>query len=1092
MSKFYSAETQQGHSSHFIQYIRRISEASSKQEEDQIVEEDLKDLKTTLTSSTAKDEELLKEYAVRAYYAELMGHSAEFAYIHCINLSCHHKLNFKRTGYLATSLMVNPESELMYLIVSSIQRDLKSLNYLEVSAALTAAAQTLRPELMTVVQGDLPGLMTHREPLVRRKVVEAMHAFYIRSDAAVGDVAAFRQALCDRDPSVMDAATRLLHEVIQRSPDAHRDLLDSFILVLSQVIERRLPRTYEFHRTPAPWLQIRVIQILTILIGNDPQRAQKAAHVLEEAMQRADNGKLIGFAIICELIRTAATIPSQYALLSLAAEAVSGLITARNPNLRCAGIQALSYMVRVRPELAAQHQEVVMSCLEDADETIRRKTIWLLFAICDSDNIDPIARRLIRFLSKVSDPFLKRSTTRGLCRLMEQYATNPWWYIHTMNSVLAVAAECVLPATIQRMLKLIAEGQGVDETADTNFRIRCVEAYFTITGGSGSGGDGDDAAMKTAVSDAAGIGPPNVADSSIIAVPEVLLRIGVWVMGEYGFLTNHISDETLLDRLYDVMERAEEGETRCWVLMAIMKVSTQAQRQRNSSAAGGNGSSGGALVVTEDDADDVVAQYKESRCIPLQQRCYEFAALRKQPELLQRVLPKDGFCEAMDADPELNFLDGFIETAVARGAQRYRQPADLAALRQQRATASALHAETGLRTAAYAAARPTDIRPVWSASAATTGEGSAGSGAPAPAAALPNAGLAQSVLQSSERLMLQPTATKRWGVQNLREMEAAEEEVHLQMAAAAAVGGGGVVWGNDTVINSSAEVPPVSSLPAGGTGGVFTEQSPRSALVSAGFGRDIGSTGSAEGKPVSAKNAKFVRSIFGSGRRKGGDEKALSSATAFKVAPPAAPQSVVKTVSAHASPVASAEPRQPASPQANIMMDSLFATEAVSTPLAGRGTAPSADWFTSTPNNDSGSPLSASAKPAPLSLLQPPAPSFSTEQFGHLWQAMGAANERKEQVQCKDLARYAACDGFLQQHLLQSCSMRVVQISGKELIAAAAQNTAESSGSGAAAAAKAYVLAHLTVVNATTLSVVVRSSRRELSEEVLRALQHMG
>lgn len=162
MSKFYSAETQQGHSSHFIQYIRRISEASSKQEEDQIVEEDLKDLKTTLTSSTAKDEELLKEYAVRAYYAELMGHSAEFAYIHCINLSCHHKLNFKRTGYLATSLMVNPESELMYLIVSSIQRDLKSPNYLEVSAALTAAAQTLRPELMTVVQGDLPGLKIGR------------------------------------------------------------------------------------------------------------------------------------------------------------------------------------------------------------------------------------------------------------------------------------------------------------------------------------------------------------------------------------------------------------------------------------------------------------------------------------------------------------------------------------------------------------------------------------------------------------------------------------------------------------------------------------------------------------------------------------------------------------------------------------------------------------------------------------------------------------------------------------------------------------------------------------------------------------------
>ncbi|KPI90374.1 putative epsilon-adaptin putative AP-1/4 adapter complex gamma/epsilon subunit [Leptomonas seymouri] len=1098
MSKFYSAETQQGHSSHFIQYIRMIAEATSKQEEDQLIEDDIRNLKTTLTSSTARDEDLLKEYAVRAYYAEMMGHSAEFAYIHCINLSCHRKLIFKRTGYLATKLMVNPDSELMYLIVSSIQRDLKSPNYLEVSAALTAAAQMLRPELMTVVQGDLPGLMTHEKPLVRRKVIEAMHAFYVRSDAAIGDVAAFRQALCDRDPSVMDAATRLLREVIQRSPESHRDLLDSFIMILSQVIERRLPRTYEFHHTPAPWLQIRVIQILTVLIGNDPQRAQKAAHVLGETMQRADNGKLIGFAIICELIRTAANIPQLPILLSLSAEAVSGLIKSRNPNLRCAGIQALSYVVRVNRELAAEHQEVVMRCLEDADETIRRKTIWLLFSICDSDNIVPIARRLISFLGKVSDPFLKRSTTRRLCWLMEQYATNPWWYIRTMNSVLAVAADCVLPATIQRMLKLIAEGQGIDEAADTNFRIRCVEAYFAITGKSPPSGVGGSAPSRGSASLPLGADSMSAdgfvgAPGNVFGVPDVLCRISAWVMGEYGFLTSRISGDMLLSRLCDLMEQTEDGETRCWILMAIMKVTANTPQPLRPSSPGGAGVS--------DYADDVVTQYLESRCVPLQQRCYEFAALHQRPELLRGVLPKDGFCEAMDVDPELHFLDSFIETAVARGARPYKQPADVASLRQQRATTSALQAESALRTAAYVPARSTDIRPAWSSSSSPfTGEATAAVAAAHPSTcgqtgvdvslASTSAGPALSVRQGGEKLVLQPTATKRWGVQNLREMEAAAEEVRLQAAAAAAVGGGGIVWSADALSNT---VEPMSapSHSAAATAAA-TRIEGKSAFeeytstVVGGFGHDSGDAATAARaagamdrvKPVSAKNAKFARSIFGGGRRKG--REATPSAA---MAAPVASQSVGGPTFKEASP----KPQQ-LQPQANVVMDSLFATDSASahsanSPITGRpDTAP--DWLNSSPTV--GSPIHTAesrseAKSALLSSLHPASPSFSTEQFGRIWQVMGVSGERKQQLQFTDISSYVAGNGFLQQHLLHACSMRVVQIIGKELIAAA-QYAAENG-------KEEYVLAHLTVMNASTLNAVVRSSRRELSEEVLCAMR---
>ena len=53
MSKLHKAQTQQGHSKVFFEYIRSIGEAKSKQEEDKIVEKDLALLKHSVAERKA-------------------------------------------------------------------------------------------------------------------------------------------------------------------------------------------------------------------------------------------------------------------------------------------------------------------------------------------------------------------------------------------------------------------------------------------------------------------------------------------------------------------------------------------------------------------------------------------------------------------------------------------------------------------------------------------------------------------------------------------------------------------------------------------------------------------------------------------------------------------------------------------------------------------------------------------------------------------------------------------------------------------------------------------------------------------------------
>lgn len=56
----------------------------------------------------------------------MLGYSASFAYIHAINLTQNKNLVMKRLGYLLCSLFMNKDSELIIMLVSTIQKDLNS------------------------------------------------------------------------------------------------------------------------------------------------------------------------------------------------------------------------------------------------------------------------------------------------------------------------------------------------------------------------------------------------------------------------------------------------------------------------------------------------------------------------------------------------------------------------------------------------------------------------------------------------------------------------------------------------------------------------------------------------------------------------------------------------------------------------------------------------------------------------------------------------------------------------------------------------------------------------------------------------------
>jgi AP-4 complex subunit epsilon-1 len=189
----------------------------------------------------------------------------------------------------------------------------------------------------------------------------------------------------------MGAALCVLFDMAKTDPTAHKDLVPSYVSILKQITEHRLPREFDYHRIPAPWIQvfiflvnnttvwlnnigqIRLLKILALL-GNADQHASEGMYeVLHDVMRRADTGINVGYAIIYECVRTVTTIYPNATLLDAAAASISRFIMSDNHNLKYLGVTGLAAIVKEHPRYAATHQMAVIDCLEDPDETLKRK-----------------------------------------------------------------------------------------------------------------------------------------------------------------------------------------------------------------------------------------------------------------------------------------------------------------------------------------------------------------------------------------------------------------------------------------------------------------------------------------------------------------------------------------------------------------------------------------------------------------------------------------------------------------------------------------------------------------------------------------------
>lgn len=618
-----------GQSKEFLDLIKSIGESRSKAEEDRIVIREIETLKRRISEPDIPKRKM-KEYIIRLLYVEMLGHDASFGYIHAVKMTHDDNLPSKRTGYLAVTLFLNDDHDLIILIVNTIQKDLKSDNYLVVCAALNAVCRLINEETIPAVLPLVVELLSHGKEAVRKKAVMALHSFHRKSASSVSHlVANFRKRLCDNDPGVMGATLCPLFDLITDDPNPYKDLVVSFVSILKQVAEHRLPKSYDYHQMPAPFVQIKLLKILALLGSGDKSSSEHMYTVIGDIIRKGDSSSNIGNAILYESIRCVSSIYPNPKLLEAAADVIAKFLKSDSHNLKYMGIDALGRLIKLSPLIAEQHQLAVIDCLEDPDDTLKRKTFELLYKMTKSSNVEVIVDRMIEYMISISDDHYKTYIASRCVELAEQFAPSNHWFIQTMNKVFEHAGDLVNIKVAHNLMRLIAEGFGEDDDAAySQLRSSAVESYLRI------------------------IGEPKL--------PSVFLQVICWVLGEYGTADGKHSASYITGKLCDMAEAYSNDEVvKAYAITALTKIYAFEI-------------AAGRKVDMLSECQSLVEELLASHSTDLQQRAYELqAVIGLDARAVEAILPHDASCEDIEVDKNLSFLNDYIQQAIESGAMPY-------------------------------------------------------------------------------------------------------------------------------------------------------------------------------------------------------------------------------------------------------------------------------------------------------------------------------------------------------------------------------------------------------------------------------------
>lgn len=542
-------------------------------------------------------------------FTYILGYPVDIGHMEAVNLIASSKYSEKQIGYLALTLLMHENSDLVRLVVNSIRKDLDDLNEVHNCLALHAIANIGGEEMAETLAPDVHRLLISptSKSFVKKKAALTLLRLYRKNPEAIPiDEWAPRivAIMDDDDLGVATAVASLVMTLAQDLPEAFVIAYPKAVDRLAKiVVDEDYSEDYIYYKVPVPWLQIKLLRLLQYWPASDDEAVRNTLNnVLEHILQNSrDSPKNVQHnnaqnAVLFEAINLAIHIDTESSVVAKASVLLGHFILSRETNVRYLGLDTMAHLAACSESLEPikLHQSTIILSLRDKDISVRRRGLDLLYSMCDVDNARNIVAELLRYL-QVADYALREELVLKIAILTEKFATEYNWYIDTILQLISSAGDHVGEEVWFRVIQIVTNNEDVQQYAAT-------KAFDHLRSSS---------------------------------CHENMIKVGGYILGEYGHLIANEPGASPIEQFHALHSRSHlySQPTRALLLSTYVKWLNLFPEIREQ------------ILF-------VLNRYRHVLDAELQQRACEYVALAELPndELLQTV------CDEMPPFPEKSSL----------------------------------------------------------------------------------------------------------------------------------------------------------------------------------------------------------------------------------------------------------------------------------------------------------------------------------------------------------------------------------------------------------------------------------------------------
>ena len=412
-------------------------------------------------------------------YIYMLGYEVDFGHMQILGLISSQKYAEKQVGYTVTAVLLNETHEFLRLVINSVRDDVIGRNETNQCLGLALVANVGGREFADSMAADVQRLLVSStvRPIVRKKAALALLRLYRRNkEILVPETWAQKMInlLDERDLGVLSGAISLLTGIVAHDYRGYEACIPKVCALMQRLARNKdIPQDYLYYQLPSPWLQVKCMRVLQYFpTPEDPEYLRAETDVIHQILSGTNMVKNVNknnalHAVLFEAVSLATMLDTpNKSLLSESVATLGNFIKMKEPNIVYLGLEHMTKMAGPDTlEAIRQYQSIVVAKLHDADISIRKRALDLLYTMCDERNAKEIVASLLQYLV-TADFNIREELALKTAILAERYmGGNKRWFLDVALTLVEKAGDFISDKLWHRVVQVVTNAKELHEPA---------------------------------------------------------------------------------------------------------------------------------------------------------------------------------------------------------------------------------------------------------------------------------------------------------------------------------------------------------------------------------------------------------------------------------------------------------------------------------------------------------------------------------------------------------------------------------------------------------------------------------------------------